>query len=97
LPTYQRPTVRATLTVIKTATGMVITQLKKSTSGVDTITKQLKDRLLTISTFATNANKLLASGLNREYVRQLLEAGPEAAGQAVAALAVAKCRSDCRD
>jgi len=77
----------ATFTVIKTATGLVITQLKQSTSGIDTITNQLKARLETITAFATNANKLLASGLNREYVRQLLEAGPEAAGAAVAALA----------
>ena len=80
---------KATYTVVKTATGMVITQLKKSSSGVDTITEQLKQRLKTIADFATNANKLLASGLNREYVRQLLEAGPEAAGQAVTALATA--------
>ena len=80
---------KATYTVIKTATGLVITQLKKSTSGVDTITEQLKQRLKTIADFASNANKLLASGLNRDYVRQLLEAGPEAAGQAVTALATA--------
>ena len=80
---------KATFTVIKTATGLVITQLKKSSGGIDTITEQLKQRLKTIADFAANANKLLASGLNREYVRQLLEAGPEAAGQAVTALATA--------
>jgi len=80
---------KATFTVIKTATGLVVTQLKKSSSGIDTITEQLKQRLKTIADFANNANKLLASGLNKDYVRQLLEAGPEAAGQAVTALATA--------
>ena len=77
---------KATISVIKTASGLVITQIKKSTSGVDTITKQLKDRLASITAFAANVNKLLASGLNKEYVRQLVEAGPEAAGTAVSAL-----------
>lgn len=80
---------KATYSVIKTATGMVITQLKKSSNGVTTITNQLKDRLKSITEFAANANKLLASGLNKNYVRQLLEAGPEAAGEAVKALASA--------
>ena len=80
---------KATITVVKTATGLVITQLKKSSSGLDTITKQLKDRLATIVTFSADAKKLLSSGLNKEYVRQLLEAGPEAAGLAVAALTTA--------
>jgi uncharacterized protein YukE/phosphotransferase system IIB component len=78
---------KATISVIKTAAGLVITQLKQSSGGLDAITKQLKDRLATVATFATNAKKLLESGLNKEYVRQLLEAGPEAAGQAVTALA----------
>jgi len=80
---------KATITVVKTATGLVITQLKKSSGGLDTITQQLKDRLATIATFAANAQKLLSSGLNKDYVRQLLEAGPEAAGLAVAALTTA--------
>ena len=79
----------STLKVIKTATGLVITQLQQSSSGIDKITKQLQDRLRTIRDFGNNIRTLLASGLNREYIKQLLEAGPEAAGLTAAALATA--------
>ena len=78
-----------TLKVIKTATGLVVTQLQQSSSGIDKITKQLQDRLKTIRDFGNNIRTLLASGLNREYIKQLLEAGPEAAGLTAAALATA--------
>jgi hypothetical protein len=78
-----------TLRVIKTATGLVITQLQSSSSGVDKITKQLQDRLRTIRDFATNIRALLASGLDERYIKQLLEAGPEAASLTAAALATA--------
>ena len=79
----------ATLRVIKTATGLVITQLQSSTSGVDKITKQLQDRLKTVRDFTNNIRTLLARGLNEQYVKQLLGAGPEAAGLTAAALAIA--------
>lgn len=72
--------------VTKTATGYVISQTKKSTNAIDTITKQLQMRLKSITDFSSNINKLLASGLNETYIRQLLTAGPEAAGQTAAAL-----------
>lgn len=78
-----------TLKVIKTATGLVVTQLQQSSSGIDKITKQLQDRLRTIRDFGNNIRTLLASGLNRDYIKQLLEAGPEAAGLTAAALATA--------
>lgn len=72
--------------VIKTATGMVITQVKKSGSALDSIQTQLRERLANIRSFATNVNALLSRGLNREYLRQLIEAGPESAGLTLQAL-----------
>jgi uncharacterized protein YukE len=75
--------------VTKTATGLIITQTKKSTNAVDAITKNLQSKLANIVSFSANINKLLASGLNTEYIRQLLGAGPEAAGETAAALALA--------
>lgn len=72
--------------VIKTATGLVITQIKKSSSGLDSIQTQLKERLASIRAFVTNAKTLLSRGLNREYLRQLIEAGPESAGLTLQAL-----------
>ena len=75
--------------VTKTATGLIITQTKKSTNAVDTITKNLQTKLKDIVAFSSNINKLIASGLNEEYIRQLLGAGPEAAGETAAALASA--------
>jgi len=80
---------KAVYTVTKTATGLVISQTKKSTNAVDAITKNLQAKLDTIVKFGDNVNKLLAKGLNSEYIRQLLGAGPEAAGQTAAALALA--------
>jgi hypothetical protein len=80
-------TASATISVTKTATGLVISQTKTATSAVDTITKQMQDRLKGITDFSNNINKLLSSGLNQEYIKQLLGAGPEAAGQTAAALA----------
>jgi hypothetical protein len=80
-------TASATIAVTKTATGLVITQTKTATSAVDSITKQMQDRLKGITDFSNNIQKLLASGLNQEYIKQLLGAGPEAAGQTAAALA----------
>lgn len=69
----------AVYNVAKTATGYVISQIRASSSGIESITKQLQDRLRMITSFSANIKKLLASGLNQEYVRQLLEAGPETA------------------
>jgi hypothetical protein len=77
------------LSVAKTATGLVISQIKESSGGVDSITKQLNDRLAMIKSFAANVKTLLASGLNKDYIRQLLEAGPEAASGTAALLATA--------
>jgi hypothetical protein len=65
--------------VAKTATGFVISQVKASSSGIESITKQLEDRLKMITSFSSNIKKLLSAGLNQDYVRQLLEAGPETA------------------
>lgn len=77
----------AVYTVTKTATGLIISQTRKSTNAIDTITKNLQSKLASVIAFTSNINKLLASGLNAEYIRQLLGAGPEAAGQTAAALA----------
>ena len=69
----------AVYNVAKTATGYVISQIKASSSGIESITKQLEDRLKMITSFSANIKKLLSAGLNQDYVRQLLEAGPETA------------------
>lgn len=71
---------QAVVKAIKTSTGVIITQVETATSGLEGVQKQLQDRLKKIKDFANNIRALLARGLNRDYVRQLLEAGPEAAG-----------------
>lgn len=76
----------AVVNIVKTATGYMLTQAKGGTSVVDGITTQLKARLEQITTFSKNIKKLLANGLNKTYVEQLLTAGPEAAGATAAAL-----------
>jgi LysM repeat protein len=76
-----------TIKVIKTASGLVITQMSQGTSGVDTIINKLKTSLSTIREFTANIQALLTQGYNKEYVRTLLEAGPEAAGATAALLA----------
>lgn len=76
-----------TIKVIKTASGLVITQMGQTKSGVDTIVDKLKSSLATIKEFTANIQTLLTRGYNKEYVRQLLEAGPEAAGATAALLA----------
>jgi LysM repeat protein/exonuclease VII small subunit len=76
-----------TIKVIKTASGLVITQMGQTKSGVDTIVDKLKSSLTTIKEFTANIQTLLTRGYNKEYVRQLLEAGPEAAGATAALLA----------
>ena len=75
--------------VARTATGYVISQIKASSGGIDSITKQLQDRLSMITSFSANIKKLLASGVNETYVRQLLEAGPETASLTAQALTTA--------
>ena len=77
----------AVIQVIKTSSGLVITQMQESSSGVNKITDQLRSRLKAIQDFARNIKSLLAQGLNKDYIRQLLEAGPEAAGQTAQLLA----------
>lgn len=79
----------ATVNVIKTASGFMITQMSQGSKGVDSITAQLKDRLKTITEFSANIKKLLATGVNKAYVQQLLAAGPEAAGATASLLASA--------
>jgi hypothetical protein len=79
----------ATINVIKTASGFMITQMTQGSKGVDSITAQLKDRLKTITEFSANIKKLLATGVNKAYVQQLLSAGPEAAGATASLLASA--------
>ena len=76
-----------TIKVIKTASGLVITQMAQGSTGVDAITNKLKTSLATIREFTANIQSLLAQGYNKEYVRTLLEAGPEAAGATAALLA----------
>lgn len=76
-----------TIKVIKTATGLVITQMSQGKSGVDVIIDKLKTSLSTIKEFTANIQALLTQGYNKEYVRTLLEAGPEAAGATAALLA----------
>lgn len=80
---------QAVIQVIKSASGLIITQMKSSTSGVDTITAQLKDRLKMIKDFTANVKTLLDKGVNKTYVEQLLAAGPETAGATAALLAKA--------
>lgn len=65
---------------IKTSTGIVITSVKEASGGLDGLQKQLKDRLATIKSFSSNIRSLISKGLSKDYIRQLLEAGPEAAG-----------------
>lgn len=77
----------ATIQVIKTSSGLVITQIQSSTNGIDSITKQLRERLQTIKDFAANIKTLMARGVNKDYIRQLVEAGPEAAGAAASLMA----------
>jgi LysM repeat protein len=76
-----------TIKVIKTASGLVVTQMTQGATGVDAIINKLKSSLATIKEFTTNIQTLLAMGYNKEYVRSLLEAGPEAAGATAALLA----------
>jgi len=78
-----------TIQVIKTASGLVITQMKQGAKGIDQITTQLKDRLSQVKSFANNINALLAKGLSKEYIQQLISAGPEAAGATAELLAKA--------
>jgi ABC-type transporter Mla subunit MlaD len=80
---------RAVISVTKTASGLVISQVRNATKGVDTITNQLKQRLTQVVEFGKNIEKLLASGLSREYIQQLLEAGPDAASETAALLTTA--------
>jgi hypothetical protein len=79
-------TAAATISVTKTATGLVISQTRTATNAVDTITKQMQDRLKGITDFSNNINALLSKGLDRKYIEQLLGAGPEAAGETAKAL-----------
>jgi len=76
-----------TIKVIKTATGLVVTQMAQGSTGVVAIIDKLKTSLLTIKEFTKNIQALLTAGYNKEYVRTLLEAGPEAAGATAALLA----------
>lgn len=77
----------ATIQVIKTASGLVITQMSNANNGIDSITKQLRERLQTIKDFAANIRKMMSRGVNKDYIRQLIEAGPEAAGATASLLA----------
>ena len=75
-----KTTEMSTVQAIKTATGTVITQVKKSSGGLDGLQKQLSDRLKQVRGFTENIRSLIGKGLSKDYIRQLLEAGPEAAG-----------------
>ena len=79
----------AILKVTKTGSGLVISQVRKATVGVDSIVKQLTDRLTQVVSFGKNIEKLLAAGLSKEYIQQLLEAGPEAASETAQLLTTA--------
>ena len=80
---------KAVLTVTRTASGLVISQVKKASTGVDSIVSQLTTRLKQVVTFGKNIESLLAAGLNKEYIQQLLEAGPSAASETAALLTTA--------
>ena len=80
---------KAVLTVTRTGSGLVISQVKKASTGVDSIVNQLTTRLKQVVTFGKNIESLLASGLNRDYIQQLLEAGPSAASETAALLTTA--------
>lgn len=79
----------AILKVTKTGSVLVISQVKKATASIDTIVKQLTDRLTQVVGFGKNIEKLLAAGLNKDYIQQLLEAGPEAASETAQLLTTA--------
>jgi len=79
----------STIRLVKTATGLVITQMSQSSSGIDKITKKLRDRLNQMMSFNKNIQQLLTRGLDPEYIRQLIQAGPEAASETAQVLASA--------
>jgi len=79
----------AILRVTKTGSGLVISQVRKATTGIDSIVKQLTDRLTQVVGFGKNIEKLLAAGLSKDYIQQLLEAGPEAASETAQLLTTA--------
>jgi hypothetical protein len=79
----------AILKVTKTGSGLVISQVRKATTGIDSIVKQLTDRLTQVVSFGKNIEKLLAAGLSKDYIQQLLEAGPEAASETAQLLTTA--------
>jgi hypothetical protein len=89
LITLSNADTKAVLTVTKTASGLVINQVKKASTGVDSIVGQLTTRLKQVVTFGKNIESLLAAGLNKEYIQQLLEAGPSAASETAALLTTA--------
>lgn len=66
--------------VIKSASGLVITQMDESSSGIDGLMKKMRERAKSIASFMTNIRTLLARGVSKSYVQELLRAGPEAAG-----------------
>jgi len=80
---------KAIIKVTKTGTGLVIDQVKTATKSVDSIVKQLTERLTQVVNFGKNIEKLLAAGLNKEFIQQLLEAGPEAASETALLLTTA--------
>lgn len=72
--------------VIKTSTGYLIKQIRTSGNAMDKITADFKNKLETIRKFSSNIKALLGKGLNKDYVRSLITAGPESAGAIVEAL-----------
>lgn len=75
--------------VIKTASGLMITQMSESTSGLDKYFKELRDRAKAVSNFITNIRTLLAKGVSKTLIKELLSAGPMAAGYTAELLATA--------
>jgi hypothetical protein len=59
--------------------SFVLTEKKKSKSWVGA----MKDRLKAVKEFVANIRKLKSQGLNEATIRQLVEAGPEAAAAAI--------------
>ena len=80
-------TTDTTIRAIKTAQGWIVTQMQSGT--VQSVIDQLTTRYQAVKDFTDNINKLLAAGLNKTYIQQLLAAGPEAAGATAALLTTA--------
>lgn len=82
--TQFRQRVSDQLTDFASVTGLQPPEGQKT--SVDTLTKGLQDRLKALRDFRANIDRLLARGLDKGIIRDLLEAGPETSGPIAAQL-----------